>query len=59
MGKGNSGKKSPAVMIFPFSRPHEGAKEIIKISQTIPSLIPRFISSDPTLSKATNQHETG
>jgi hypothetical protein len=30
MGKGKSGKKSPAVMIFFFSRPHVGTREMKK-----------------------------
>jgi hypothetical protein len=42
-------------MILPFSKPHEGARDISKISQTIPSFINIFILIIPALS----QHGTG
>jgi hypothetical protein len=44
MGKGNSGKKSPAVMIFFFSAGHAGAANIMKESKQIQKIVYLFIS---------------
>jgi hypothetical protein len=46
-GKENSGKKSPAVMILPFSPAHAGAKDKTRKRKEIPRMIHRFIYPAP------------